>query len=463
MTPPKRQLGLGVAAAIVIANMIGTGVFTSAGFQAASIGDPWTMLSTWVLGGIYALCGAAAYAELGSMMPKAGGEYVYLREAYHPAVGFMSGWVSLTAGFSMPIAAAALLFSGYVSKLVPGVAGVEKPLAGALIVGITALHAFDTRIGGRVQAGFTAIKVALIVVFIVAGFAVGTGGWDHFASVPAVRDHVASWDGAKSYATSLMYVVFAYSGWNAAAYIAGEIERPQRTLPRALVIGTGVVMVLYILLNVVFIYAASPPEMMGPDGPVAEIGDLAARRLFGDAAGSLLTSTIALALVSAVSAMVMAGPRVYAAMAADHALPRPLAVYSRRGVPIVAVVTQCGIAIAFVIVGNIDDLIKIVGFTLTLFGALTVAAVFVFRARKNVAAYRTFGYPVTPILFVGVSVMIVYLRVSENMLQSLEVVALLAVGAVVYLLTTASKPRIDLHEEDAPASSALPSAKVVDS
>jgi APA family basic amino acid/polyamine antiporter len=443
VTPPKRQLGLGVAAAIVIANMIGASIFTSAGFQSASLGDPWTMLSTWVVGGIYALCGAAAYAELGAMMPKAGGEYVYLREAYHPAVGFMSGWVSLTAGFSAPIAAAALTFALYLSKIVPGIGDVvaQKAVACALVCAITALHAFDTRIGGRVQAAFTAIKVLLIAGVIVAGLAVGHGDWSHLASQPSAAT-------AGSYATALMYVTFAYSGWNAAAYIAGEIKDPQRTLPRALLLGTGIVMVLYILLNVVFLYGAGPADMAPGGKPIVDVGDLAARRLFGETAGNLITSTIALALISAVSAMVMAGPRVYAAMAADHALPAPLARFSSRGVPVNAIVTQCVLAMLFVVVGDIGALIQFVAFVLTLFAALTVGAVFVFRATGRVAPYRTFGYPVTPALFILISVGVVYLKASESPVGSLEVLVLLAAGAAVFMVTSRGKPHVPIESTD---------------
>ena len=260
MTPPKRQLGIAVAAAIVIANMIGAGVFTTAGFQAGGLHDPLTMIMTWVVGGVLALCGATCYAELGALMPRAGGEYVYLREAYHPAVGFMSGWASLTAGFSAPIAAAALGFAAYLSTVVPGLDGVvaQKVVAALLIVAVTALHAFDTRVGGRVQTGFTIAKVALIAFFVIAGLLFGTGDWSHLATRGDGLGQLATKDGAKAFATSLMYVSFAYSGWNAAAYIAGEIKDPQRTLPRALLLGTGIVMALYLLLNLTFLYGTSP-------------------------------------------------------------------------------------------------------------------------------------------------------------------------------------------------------------
>ncbi len=450
MTPPKRQLGVAIAASIVIANMIGSGVFTSAGFQAAySFKDPLTMMSTWVVGGVIALCGAAAYAELGSLMPHAGGEYVYLREAYHPAVGFMSGWVSLIIGFSAPIAAAALLFASYLGVLWPAVAGgaAMKLLACGLILAMTALHAFDTKLGGRVQTYFTIIKVLVIVVFIVAGFSTGNGDWSHFASRGDGLTQLGTRAGAANYATALMYVSFAYSGWNAAAYIAGEIEHPQRTLPRALLLGTVSVMVLYILVNLVFLYAVTP-DAMAVDPVHQPVGAIASRALFGPEAGDLLSSVIAIALMSAVSAMMMAGPRVYATMAADHALPKPLAYYSKRGVPVVAVVVQCVLAIGFAIFSDPDALIRLVGFTLAAFAALTVGALFVFRRRAQVGAFRMPGYPITPLLFIALSVWTVIFGVSGDPRLSAEIAGVLAVGTGVFLVTSRGKQRTPIEADE---------------
>ena len=435
--PKLARLGLFAAASIVVANMIGTGVFTSAGYQAAGLHDPTTMMLTWVVGGIIARCGAAAYAELGAMMPKAGGEYVYLREAYHPAVGAMSGWASLTAGFSAPIAASAMLFAKYLAKVFPTIDhdASKMWIAIALVVAMSCLHGFDTVIGGRVQAVFTAAKTALIVVFSGAGLLVGHGSWSHFASVSGGTSNV--W--TTSFAISLMYVSFAYSGWNAAAYIAGDIRDPRRNVPRALLLGTGLVMVLYILLNLVFIYAVPPDVLAGAGsstGPIAEVGDAAARALFGNAAGNLISTLIALALVSAVSAMVMAGPRVYSAMADDHALPNQLAWRSKRGVPLVAVALQGVLAIVMIVFLPFDSVIRYVGATLSIFAGLTVAAVPILRRRLPNAErpYRTFGYPITPILFIGLSAWIAYSQFRASWQQSLAVLATMVGGVIAYAL-----------------------------
>ena len=461
MTPPKRRLGLIVTAAIVIANMIGTGVFTSTGFQAAALHDPPTILLAWVVGGVLALCGAAAYAELGSLMPRAGGEYVYLREAYHPAVGFMSGWVSLTAGFSAPIAVAAIAFSRYLAKLAPALHGAswfstkidigftsatihfgpEQAIAMALIVAVTALHSTDTKIGARVQAGFTIAKVALIALFILGGVLLGDGNWSNLSSQSGGFSNV----GTMAFATALIYVSFAYSGWNAAAYIANEVETPERTLPRSLMLGTGIVMALYVLLNVIFFYAV-PSDALAE--PVFEVGDAAAKSLFGNAAGNLVTAVIALALVSSVSAMIMAGPRVYAAMAVDRALPQQLAHHNKRGVPLTAVITQGVLASMFCVIGDPDVLIRFVGFTLAIFAALTVSAVFVMRRRGMQSAYRTWGYPVTPILFIGMSAWIAISQVRAQPKESAIIAVVLLSGAVFYVLF--SRGKMKLPDESMP-------------
>ena len=456
MTAPKRQLGLGITAAIVVANMIGTGVFTSTGHQAKSLHDPTTILLCWVIGGVIALAGAACYAELGTLMPKAGGEYVYLREAYHPALGFMSGWVSMTAGFSAAIATAALLFSKYLATLVGGIGDVttQKIIACALIAAITCMHGFDTKLGGRVQEGFTIMKVLLIVVFIVLGLVSGHGDWSHFASqAGGVGQNLPT----TAFAISLMYVSFAYSGWNAAAYIAGEVEKPEKNLPRSLLIGTGVVMALYVLLNVIYIYALPIPALAGPENdysPIIEVGAAAAANLFGSKGGNAITTLIALALISAVSAMVMAGPRVYAAMANDRALPHQLAWHSKRGVPTVAVVAQGVLGVLFVLVGDLGELIRFAGFTLAVFAALTVGALFILRRRGMKGPYKTFGYPITPLLFIASSAWIAYAQIKQNPKESLVVAAVLVVGALVYVFAVKSTPK------DPPQQ--LPEARVVD-
>jgi APA family basic amino acid/polyamine antiporter len=477
VTPPRRQLGFAITAAIVIANMIGTGVFTTTGYMANALHDPGTILIAWVVGGVIALCGAASYAELGSMIPRAGGEYVYLRTAFHPAAGFMSGWASLTAGFSAPIATAAMAFAAYLSKLLPGLntpapwlaanldisghhiftiaLGTQQALAIGLIIAVTILHSFDAKLGGWVQTGFTTAKVLLIAGIILAGLFVGHGDWTNLHAQHGGLDNV----GTQSFAVQLMYVSFAYSGWNAAAYVAGEVVRPDKTLPRALLVGTGVVMILYVLLNLVFLYAVPSDTLAGPTtgfNPVIEVGDVAARQLFGDRAGQIITAVIALALISAVSSMVMAGPRVYAAMAADHALPHQLGRYNKRGVPMVAVITQGVLGTLFVLVGDLGQLMRFAIFTLVIFATLAVISLFVLRRRGFRAPYRTLGYPVTPIVFIAASCWIAFAQIRSNPKESLVVAGVLAIGGLVYAVFGRRT-----RGPGEPAAEPLPEARVV--
>jgi basic amino acid/polyamine antiporter, APA family len=430
--PAQRRLGLVAATALVVANMIGTGVFTTTGFLSADLGGAVPVLIGWLVGGVLALCGAAVYAELGAMMPRVGGEYVYLRRAFHPLVGFLSGWISLVVGFSAPIAASAVAFGKYTSAVFPALSGTVAAVG--VIVAMTLLHMSSVALGSTVQTVFTALKVLLILVFIVAGALVGDGDWSNVTSTGAGADAVLS----STFAVSLIWISFSYSGWNAAAYVAGEIRDPERNLPRALLIGTGIVTALYLLLNVIFFYAA-PAEVLGGaagGGPAVEVGDVAARRLFGDSAGRLLSSLIAIALVSSVSAMVMAGPRVYTAMAEDGIFFQALAKRGQGGAPVLGVLLQGALAVFLVLIAKFDQLLTYIGFTLSVFAALTVLGAFVLRAREpdTERPYRTFGWPVTPLLFLVLSVWMAFHSIRVRPTESLYGLATLVAGVVVYLL-----------------------------
>lgn len=437
--PAQRRLGLVAATALVVANMIGTGVFTTTGFLSADLGGAVPVLIGWVVGGVLALCGAAVYAELGAMMPRVGGEYVYLRRAFHPMVGFLSGWISLVVGFSAPIAASAVAFGKYTGAVFPGISGTAAAIA--VIAAMTLLHMTSVALGSTVQTLFTALKVLLILVFIIAGALVGDGDWSNVTSTGGGTDAVLS----STFAVSLIWISFSYSGWNAAAYVAGEIRDPERNLPRALLLGTGIVTALYLALNVIFFYAA-PAEVLGGaagGGPAVEVGDVAARRLFGDSAGRLLSSLIAIALVSSVSAMVMAGPRVYAAMAEDGIFFQALARRGKGGAPAAGVLLQGALAVILVLIARFDQLLTYIGFTLSVFAGLTILGAFVLRAREPDAdrPYRTFGWPVTPLLFLVLSVWMAGHSIRVRPVESLYGLGTLVAGAVVYLLWVHLGPR----------------------
>jgi len=401
---------------VVVASMVGTGVFTTTGLLVRDLRSPAAVLAAWAVGGLLAFCGALSYAELAAALPRNGGEYQLLGRIYHPAVGFAAGLISLVVGFSAPLAASALAFGHYLSAVAP----LFQPLPAAIgIVVLGALlHAFHVRLGGRVQAAVTALEVALALAFIVAGAVHGE---------PArllVRPPSAA--GTPSFAVALIYVSFAYSGWNGAVYLAGEVKEPSRTLPRALLAGTALVVVLYLALNAVFLSSAPVADLAG----VVEVGHVAAARLLGPGAGRVLAALVTLVLASSVSAMLMAGPRVYESMGLDYPSLSILARRTRHGGPSVAVALQAAVALVMIATASFAALLTYIGFTLSLVAGLTVAGVLVLRRREPALArpYRTWGYPATPLLFVALSAWMVAHALIENPASSWAGLATVAVA-----------------------------------
>lgn len=447
----QRRLGALTATLLVVASMVGTGVFTTTGIVLSDVPSATAVLVAWLLGGLLALSGALSYAELGAALPRNGGEYQLLGRIYHPAVGFVAGWVSLVVGFSAPIAASALAFGSYLAAVVPDV----PPVAAAvvLIAALAALHGFDVRLGSGVQNAFTIGKILLVVGFALVGGLVAAGFVGGPAPSPAVgpeatlptalaapspvplSDAILS----PAFAVALILVSFAYCGWNGAVYIAGEVRRPGRTLPAALLVGTALVVVLYLALNLVFLAAAPLPALAGK----VEVGHVAAERLFGSEAGSVLSSLIALALVSSVSAMLMAGPRVYEAMGADHPPLRVLARRTGRGGPAIAAGLQAVVAIVMVLTASFGTLLAYIGFTLSISGGLTVIGVFVLRRREPSLErpYRTWGYPVTPAAFVALSAWMIVHTLWERPEAALPGLGTLAAGVLLWFaLGRAARP-----------------------
>lgn len=356
------KIGFNTAVSIVIANMIGTGVFTSLGFQVLGIESGFAIIMLWVVGGILALCGALTYGEIGAAFPESGGEYNYLSKLYHPAVGFISGWVSVTVGFAAPIAAASMALGSYVNKVYPGVNPVLMALS--VIAIITLIHSINLKAGSLFQRIFTIVKVVCILMFV------GFGLFHIPQHTIAFKADSTAWNDifSKGFAISLIYVTYAYSGWNAASYITGEMKNAQRNLPRALFVGTLVVMVIYTLLNYVFLYSVPIPELKG----VLEVGYLSANKIFGAQVGQFMSLIIALLLISTISAMILAGPRVMKSMGTDIKGLKFFAISNKNNVPYVAIIFQSVIAVALVLTSSFQSLITYVGFTLNLFTFLTV-------------------------------------------------------------------------------------------
>ncbi len=420
------RLGFTGVTSFTVANMIGTGVFTTLGFQLLDLHTPFALLALWVVGGLIALCGSLVYGELGAAMPRSGGEYHYLSVIYHPAVGFLSGFVSLTIGFAAPVALACMALGHYTEPLFPEGVTVQMIAIGALLA-ITAIHMWSVRGGSRFQNVFTLLKLALIVAFVVCGFVAG-GDRQPFMPVP----DGAGWRELLSpaFAVCLIYVSYAYSGWNASAYVAGEVREPQRTLPRSLLWGGTIVAVAYVALNATFLSLVPHEEMRGK----LQVGFIAAQHLFGPTGASLMAGVIGLLLVSSISSMIFVGPRVSQVMGEDYSLFRFLSHRSRRGTPAVAVAVQSGISLLFILSGSFEQVVTFSGFILSLFTFLSVLGVFVHRRRypKVARPYKTWGYPVTPILFLLLTGWTMVFLLVQKTAESVLGIFTLGIGLGVY-------------------------------
>lgn len=418
------QISLYSASSIVIANMIGAGIFTTSGLLMNELNNPVELIFLWITGGIIALCGALSYSELGSAMPRAGGEYVFLGNLYHPAIGFMSGWVSFIAGFSAPIAASAMGFSEYIFRIIPGSAVAGKILAISVIAIFTLIHLQGLRFGSRVQNVLTILKIGLIVVLIGAGLIAGNGDMVHF-SEGAPTDW--SYSGFKTMGLSLMWIMFAYSGWNASTYIGSEIINPVKNIPRSLIMGTGVVVLLYLLMNVVYVFAIPPQEMKG----VISVGGLAVQRLFGNAMDITFSLLIAFALFSSLSAYIILGPRVYYAMAQDGFFFRFVSrLGARSKVPSGAIMLQAIIAVLMVLSGTFEQILTYMGFALGFFPILAAAGIF--KLRKDKPLIRRL--PLYVIIYIVFSVIILFLAYSERPVESSIAILTILSGIPVFYI-----------------------------
>ena len=386
----RNKATMWTAAAFVVANMVGTGVFTSLGFQLLATESFYSIMMLWLYGGVIAFCGALCYAELGAAMPRSGGEYHYLSKIYHPSVGFLSGWVSLIVGFAAPVALACMALASYVCRVYP----VMHPrwIALSVLTLITLVHTRSLKLSGSFQNVFTIIKVLLIIAFIVCGIVLPAQPQDYSAQHFSWNDVFNS-----GFAVSLIWVYYAYSGWNASTYMASEIENPKKNIPFSLILSTTVVTLLYLLLNFVFLRSTPMADLKG----MIEIGLISAQNIFGDNLGNLMGLVISILLLSSISSMVFMGPRVAQVMGEDHRILRFLSFKDKKGVPMVAILFQYVISVLLIITDSFEMVTKYTGILLSLCSLLTVTGVFVHRHKFPNAErpYKTFGYPVTPIIF----------------------------------------------------------------
>ena len=418
--------------AVVIANMIGTGVFTSLGFQLLDIRSGFVLLMLWAVGGLTAVCGAMTYAELGAAMPRSGGEYNFLSRIYHPAAGFVSGWVSATIGFAGPTALAAITFGAYATSIIPGDDHVilEKALAAGLVIALALIHGTNRRNSGGLQVAFTILKVAVIVAFCLAVVFV-------IDEPQPVTFLPTAGDGAlltsSAFAVSLIYVSYAYTGWNAATYLSSELESPQRTLPWILMGGTFVVMSLYVALNFVFLYAAPMDAMVGE----VEVGYIAAETAFGELGGKFTGIVLALLLISTVSAMTIAGPRVIQVIGEDFPALSFFGVKNANDIPTRAIYIQSSIALLFILSSTFESILVFAGFTLALNSFATVLGIFVFRWKQPdlPRPYRTFLYPIPPLIYLALTGWTLWFVLVSKPVEGLFGLGIIATGLIFYFVS----------------------------
>ncbi len=422
-----RTVSTVTAVALAVADMIGIGVFTSLGFQVKDIPSAFAVLMLWVVGGIAALCGALSYAELSAAFPRSGGEYNFLSRIYHPAIGFLAGWISATLGFSAPIALAAMAFGVYFKGVVPGSSPQLLALAAAWL--ITFVHLSGLRHSTKFQNVSTLIKGALILGLIIAGLAFGSPQPISFAPSASDLSSMAS----APFAVSLVFVMYAYSGWNAATYIAGEIREPAVSLPRSIIAATVIVIALYVMLNAVFLYTTPISAMAGQ----LDVALIAGKHIFGDFGGRIVGALICIGLVSSISAMTWIGPRVTMTMGKDYALLVPLSRTTREGVPTTAILLQLAIVTLLLMTQSFEAVLDVIQFSLTLCSFLAVLGVIVLRwTEPNLARpYRTWGYPLTPFVYLGVTTFMMYHLIAERPFQSLAGLAIMLAGLGIYALS----------------------------
>jgi len=418
--------------AVIIANMVGTGVFTSLGFQLVDIRSGFALLMLWAIGGLVALGGALTYAELGAALPRSGGEYNLLRRIYHPAAGFVSGWISSTIGFAGPTALGAMTFAAYLSSIFPDGLndGMRKLVAAALVVVMALAHATNHRTSGSTQLVFTNFKIIVIVGFCLLALLV-TNEPQPVNFLPQAGDGAVLTSSV--FAVSLIYVSFAYSGWNAATYLSSEVDNPQRNLPWILVMGTSIVTVLYVLLNFVFLYVAPMDAMVGQ----VEVGAIVAETALGAVGGQFVGLVFALLLISTVSAMTMAGPRVIQVIGEDYPALGFFGRTNRHGIPAVAIYTQTAVALTFILTSTFESVLVFAGFTMALNSSAAVFGVFVLRRRQPdlPRPYRTFLFPLPPLVYLTVMGWTLTFTLINRPVEALGSLAIIGSGLLFYFLT----------------------------
>lgn len=435
-----KKIGAITGISLVVANMIGTGVFTSLGFQLADLSNTAVILMLWITGGLMALAGAFSYAEIGTAIKKSGGEYAFLSEIFHPIVGYLSGWISLTVGFAAPIALSSIAFIEYFPTPIPH----ARIFGVLLILGITFVHTLNLDVSSKFQNVTTLLKVILIAVIVAAGLLLPAGAENAINFETSFFKEIKS----TAFAVSLIYVTYSYSGWNAAAYITGEFKNPVKDLPKALITGTLVVTVLYTLLQFVFLKHVPYEELAGK----LNVGTIAIEHMLGSRYATIFSGAISLLLVSGISAMVWVGPRVTSSIAVDHPLWK-IFKNNDKGIPVNALWVQ-GILSSFLLfTGTFEQILIYCGILLNISALLTVTGVFKLRravkssgteklpAEKTVKDYKSPLYPFLQILFIAICLWIIGFTLVNSPFETMIGVVNLIIGLITYFISNQLKKK----------------------
>lgn len=422
------------AIAIVVSNMVGTGVYTSLGLQAAGVHSVMALILIWITGGLVALCGALTYGELAARIPKSGGEYIFLSRIYHPAFGFISGFISMTIGFAAPMAIAAIALGTYAGNLIP-VAPVIIAISAIII--LTILNSSSFKTGANFNFATTAINILLILILCIAGLSGGHHSAFTFTLSSGDLKQVIN----PAFAVSLVYVSFAYSGWNSAAYITHQVKNPVKNLPLIFIIGTLIVMTLYTLLNFVFLYTVPLQELEGK----VDVAFLAAKNIFGPAGGKFVAVLISVGLIASINSLLILGPRVTQAIAEDYSLLRVLGIENKNGSPVFATMLLTLVALVLIFTSTFEQIMTLIGFTLSMFTIMSVTGVFIlrYRMKKNgEGLYHTFGYPYIPLFFIIIEGCMMVYVFANRPVQSLFGIGISLIGLILYFILIKSKQNV---------------------
>ena len=419
-------VSLWVAAAIVVADMVGVGVFTSLGFQVKDIPSGFSILLLWTVGGIVALCGVFSYGELSAMFPRSSGEYNFLGRTYHPAFGFVAGWVSATVGFSAPVALAAMAFGEYGRSILPD----APPLAMAIAVvwAVSLVQLTGIRHSSTFQMIATILKVVLIVGFLACGFVIGTPQPVSFAPQSSELTYVLS----APFAISLVFVMYSFSGWNAATYIIGEMKMPERNVPRAMLLGTLIVLLLYVALNAVFLHTAPIADLVGK----VDVARISGSHIFGEFGGRIVGGMICIGLISSISAMMWIGPRVMMTMGEDIPALKIFARKSQSGAPAYAILFQVAVASLMLFTRSFEAVLEFIQFSLLFCSFFVVLGVIKLRITRPdlPRPYRCWGYPITPLVFLLVTGFMMYYLLTTQPKPSLLGLLIMVSGLLIYAI-----------------------------